>query len=379
MAQPSYALARTTAPTIHSYLEDSRKPAREQGEADIAPLPDEEVIEAIVEATFWASLRREEGRSPTISLAYLSPHHAKDPLHFDRRLPLAPGALIRLAPAVERPGIHLGVWHENDDLYVWGATRSLPNLCFVLEVVEPGVLVNKYSRGEGRGKFGNIAVLRGDRVEVIDEGMAEEPECPGLLASLLGTSPREPRLDNCNVLVQLAISMRTHGHGGSLLIVPSSSGAWKESIVWPIPYRIEPAFDRLANLVRQGVPPDDGHLWRQDLQRTVEGIAGLTAVDGAMILSTSYEVLAFGARIKRMKGAAAVQEVMATEPIMGKTASVVDPGQIGATRHLSAAQFAHDQHDALALVASQDGRFTIFAWSEADQLVRAHRIDTLLL
>lgn len=381
MAGPSYALARTTTSSVRSHLAQHHQRAHEQRDSEIAPLPSVEVIEAITGAAFWASLRREEGRSPTISLAYVSPRQAEEPLRFDRRLPLAPDALVRLAPAVERPGIHLGVWREQEGLYVWGATRSLPNLCFVLEVVEPGVLVVKYSRGEEHGKFGNIAVLRGDQVEVIDEGMAEEPECPVLLASLLGEEPHAAWLDSSSVLVQLALSMRAHGHGGSLLIVPPSSVAWKESIVWPLPYRIEPAYDRLTRLARQGMPAETGNVprWRQDLQRAVDGIAGFTAVDGATILSTNYEVLAFGAKIVRAQGAASVREVKTTEPIMGRKASVVDPGQIGGTRHLSAAQFAHDQHDAMALVASQDGRFTIFAWSDADRLVRAHRIDMLLL
>jgi len=39
----------------------------------------------------------------------------------------------------------------------------------------------------------------------------------------------------------------------------------------------------------------------------------------------------------------------------------------------------HDQHDALALVASQDGYFTVFSWSTLLEMVQAHRIDTLLL
>jgi hypothetical protein len=52
---------------------------------------------------------------------------------------------------------------------------------------------------------------------------------------------------------------------------------------------------------------------------------------------------------------------------------------IGGTRHVSAAQFAQDQADAMALVASQDGRFTVFAWSQVDAMVHAHRVDALLL
>ena len=68
-----------------------------------------------------------------------------------------------------------------------------------------------------------------------------------------------------------------------------------------------------------------------------------------------------------------------TEPIVGSSPTIVSPSQTGGTRHLSAAQFVYDQHDSFALVASQDGGFTIFAWSPTDQMVHAHRIDTLLL
>jgi IrrE N-terminal-like domain len=39
----------------------------------------------------------------------------------------------------------------------------------------------------------------------------------------------------------------------------------------------------------------------------------------------------------------------------------------------------HDQQDAVALVASQDVHFTVFAWSPCESMVHAHRVDTLLL
>ena len=63
----------------------------------------------------------------------------------------------------------------------------------------------------------------------------------------------------------------------------------------------------------------------------------------------------------------------------GVPAAVVHATQLGGTRHLSAAQFAQDQRDAVALVASQDGRFTIFAWSSDEATLRARRVETLLL
>jgi hypothetical protein len=57
----------------------------------------------------------------------------------------------------------------------------------------------------------------------------------------------------------------------------------------------------------------------------------------------------------------------------------VEPALLGGTRHLSAAQFVQDQRDSIALVASQDGRFTIFAWSPCEDMVHAHRVEALLL
>ena len=97
------------------------------------------------------------------------------------------------------------------------------------------------------------------------------------------------------------------------------------------------------------------------------------------MVSDDYEVLAFGAKIKRASGAEQVEQKVLTEPVVGNGAVVVPPVQHGGTRHLSAAQFIHDQRDSLALVASQDGRFTVFAWSPCEEMVHAHRVDVLLM
>jgi len=70
-----------------------------------------------------ASLRREEGREPTISLAYLPPEAGGTALFVERPLPLDPANLTKLSPAVERPGIHLGVW-RNGETCSSGARRG---------------------------------------------------------------------------------------------------------------------------------------------------------------------------------------------------------------------------------------------------------------
>ena len=97
------------------------------------------------------------------------------------------------------------------------------------------------------------------------------------------------------------------------------------------------------------------------------------------MISNQYELLAFGAKIGHRDGGAQVEQVIVTEPVVGGVASIVHPVQFGGTRHLSAAQFVQDQRDSIALIASQDGRFTVFAWSPCEEMVHAHRVETLLL
>src|SRR5579872_3436703 len=190
---------------------------------------------------------------------------------------------------------------------------------------------------------------------------------------------QEARGTAVNVLLQLAVSMRMHGRGGMLLVVPPGSDAWTESVLQPVTYSIVPAFSGLARLMRKDSGSKSKRKWEDALGRAVDGLAGLTAVDGATLITADYEVLAFGAKIIRRKGSSQVGRVLATEPVEGATPELAEPAHFGGTRHLSAAQFVHDQRDAIALVASQDGRFTVFAWSPKEEMVQAHRIDALLL
>jgi hypothetical protein len=378
--ETTYQAARTIAATIESHFAAHIAAARERGEEELAPNPDRAAIEALIDVTFWASLRREEGRSPKITLAYFPHEQVPQPLIFERPLPLTPDVLTKLGPAVERPGIHLGVGRGDDgELHVWGATRKVPSLCFVLEVIEPGLLVIKHRRRDGFGKFANVAVLKGEEVKIVDEHGASLPDCPSLLAALLPFTSPGSWEHRFNLHVQLAASMRAHGHGGSLLVVPAGTEAWRESIVHPILYSVTPAFSGLADLMRQEVNEVNENLLVAAVGRAVDTVAGLTAVDGATIVNDNYEVLAFGAKIRRPGGSSPVEQMVTTEPVAGDRPLMIHPAQNGGTRHLSAAQFVHDQRDAIALVASQDGRFTVFAWSPCEQMVHAHRVDTLLL
>ena len=376
MGTPLYPAARTFAPRLEDHF--ARHAASAHGPSAGAPSVDSAAIEAMVDAAFWASLQREEGYAPEISLAFLPPERALRPLMFAAALPLGPRTLARLAPAVQRPGIHLGVWREQGELVVWGTTRAIPSYCFVLEVLGAGLMVVKHRTCEDSTKFQNVAVFEGEQVKLLSPRSVDVSDHPAFLKSLIDPEPSASPDDPSDVLLRIAISMRAHGRGGTLLMVPAGSDAWRESIVRPIAYAVEPPFAELADLVRGPAP---GRASRRDgaLGRVVDAVAGLTAVDGATLITSHYELLAFGVKIGRPDGRPRVERVNLSEPIEGGTTAVVNLLQLGGTRHISAAQFAQDQPDAVALVASQDGRFTIFAWSPRDGLVHAHRVETLLL
>lgn len=377
MSRPQYPAARASATRLAEHF--ARLGETRPAEAPPpGPAPDAQAVAELVDAGFWASLLREEGYAPEISLAFLPPELAVRPLRFATPLPLGPRALARLAPAVERPGIHLGVWREDGWLVVWGTMRAVPSFCFVLEVLGPGLLVVKHRFREDSAKFRNVAVFEGEHAKILSRQPLDPSDGPPLLAALLAPDSAAPTGGAVEVLLRLAVSMRAHRRGGTLLVVPAETSAWRESIVEPVAYAVAPPFTELAELARDAA--EDGHSPASAaLARVVDAVAGLTAVDGATLVTDRFELLAFGAKIRRPDGRPRVERVVVSEPTEGGAAAVVAPLELGGTRHLSGAQFAQDQRDALALVASQDGRFTVFAWSAREAMVHAHRIETLLL
>ena len=379
MSETSFHAAKQVAQAVTGHFERHISSAKLNAYDIPLQQPDVDTIEAIITAGFWSSLRREEGRSPKISIAFLPPDKTESPLLFGRKLPLTPKILTKIAPGVERSGIHLGVWHEGDELYLWGTTRSVPPFCFILEVVEPGLLVVKHRRFQGFGKFVNVAIIDGDQVKIVLEETSTIPDCPDLLSNMMGLTSSASWSTSINVLVQLAASMRAHGRGGTLLVVANDSEEWRNSIVSPITYPVAPSFCALSELLTTDKDQRSALAWQTALNKEVDHIAGLSAVDGATIISKRCELLAFGAKIHRASGHQQIEKIIMTEPVEGNKAAVTHPSFTGGTRHLSAAQFVHDQKDAIALVASQDGRFTIFAWSPCEGMVHAHRVDSLLL
>src|SRR4029434_1292314 len=145
----------------------------------------------------------------------------------------------------------------------------------------------------------NVAVLKGDQIKMVDQAGSGLPDCPELVTSLLAFGAQTSNSDSVNVLVQLSVSMRAHGRGGSLLVIPQGSDEWRKSIVQPVSYLVTHPFYALADFMRKDPIEKSLPTWQEAFIDAVDAIAGLTAVDGAAIISDEYEFVAFRGKIGR--------------------------------------------------------------------------------
>lgn len=119
----AYPRGRLAAQKAYEYFSRYREQLPDTRRECIAPVPSADVIEAVIDAAFWASLRREEGYMPRLSLAILDPQQARQPLLFENGLPLTPDSLAKVSPAVVRPCLHIAVSRCRDELCVWRTVR----------------------------------------------------------------------------------------------------------------------------------------------------------------------------------------------------------------------------------------------------------------
>src|SRR4029453_13388423 len=84
----AFPAAHALAPIVHEHFAHHLEQARRRMRGPFASLPDVDAIAAIIESAFWASLRREEGYVPRISLAFVSPNEVEEPLRFAQPLRL---------------------------------------------------------------------------------------------------------------------------------------------------------------------------------------------------------------------------------------------------------------------------------------------------
>ena len=179
MSGPSTRAARSTPRRSRTTSRGTRRPRAGAGALRLARRG---AIEALIDAAFWASLQREEGYAPEISLAFLPPERAVRPLLL-RRAAAARPARARAPRARGRAPRHppraSGATRASCGS---GARRARSRrFCFVVEVLGPGLLVVKHRVREDSAKFRNVAVFEGEQVKILSRDgrrrLATIPPC----------------------------------------------------------------------------------------------------------------------------------------------------------------------------------------------------------
>ncbi|MEK6407449.1 MAG: putative sensor domain DACNV-containing protein [Acidobacteriota bacterium] len=318
--------------------------------------PSKEHFRSLIEETFWASLQRVEGRHHRFCIAFCPEDSIDDPFLFKKAVSFDSEHLAKLSPALQAERIVIGVWPVMDNLKIWGfwpaqmsdsswSRRIDAPHRLLVKVVDAGQILFEFDA------FPHSAYVRtlftGTQAEDIE--LNADPLLNALYWAA-GSTPEE--LDRLSKFREIAINMRSHGHGGALLIVPPNDENWRESV------------DCGGNEIEPYNRPRES--------RVTESIAQLTAIDGATIVTHDLTVLGFGGKIhprtdpthSEAKPLKLEDEVLVSTPFkqhasVPKRVSELNWG----TRHLSAAQFVLDQKKgSMAIVASQDGRLSIFEW-----------------
>lgn len=171
-------------------------------------------------------------------------------------------------------------------------------------------------------------------------------------------------------LERIAVAMRAHGHGGILLVIPETNTTWVDSIDMG-KFRFSPYEKFKKDLVNRdeafrqfasGRIAHDFHSPFERMAQSIKAIAQFTAVDGATLITPDRVLLGFGAKIKPIKKRSDESyKLVIVNPFYGSQPESKNLSELPwGTRHKSAARFVFDQRGTVAVVASTDGRLSVF-------------------
>jgi hypothetical protein len=357
--------------------------------------PTQKNLKLLLRIAFFASLTREEGRELTFVIGYCEAPRSDERNEqgrfvFDNPLPLNVRQLTKLAPACNTIqgiiGIHAGT---NDRLEIWGLLNNGSSQWRLRQ--GKSTSCSSFSMVSVRVNGpGDLCLEVGpERIVRFHDGVKTNDGLPVLFED--GPILRRLLLHKVELatqwLVRGVLEMR---HGGTIFLIPpatrlipgqSSTRTVKriddlceikyrfDKYVDLIPKRLsrcldyqqaqserekrsiegDPSFSLSA--AQLGSPPPGELEARIELEDAVEMVFGLTAVDGALILTTNLEVIGFGAVVKEIHDAPPIYKSI---DVRGEQLETFDLKGLG-TRHRSAACFCYKYPGTLAFVASQDG------------------------
>ena len=340
-------------------------------------------------------------------------------LLFSDPLPFTERELRKLSPSVDFYGSLIGLWRDGKSgLSIWGIVHSgqrwtqslhgggkkfqpLPD-SLVINVTNPGhITVNNGSTEIATLNFGKIVCpstavfdsmwMRSAFGTIIDEELALCREArkhakkpwAAIEPGFLGTIKKQ-------ISMRILGRIRSYRHGGTLISIPDEL---KEEFLSENPYvkfkyrffdeeprrRFRTLILKIANELAElyGFPenPEKEVGWaeyltskNQTLSRLDESVfewahlvAGMTQVDGAVVMTQRLELIGFGAEISgKLERVDSVAQALDPEGFEVRKEQADCVG----TRHHSAYSLCNALHDVVAVVVSQDGTAQLVKWND---------------
>ena len=398
---------------MHAYPADLAAAVAEQLAARRAPALGLEVLRELLSTAYQASLLREEERPITFRILLAEPEALPDAqgppaglhaLRFDEPRMLTEDELRNLAPAAKMQRSLIGVRAVYGALQIWGVVHSGPGWLRAQQggrmtehVAPPGLVVTASAPGRLHVAYGEetlATVVNGQLVArqldvfesrwlpasfqtVRDELLALHVQAKAAAAAgWAGLDPDLPRMIAQHFVRRIVSTIRVARHGGMVLFVPDAFGEEQATDALRITYPFEAgeARRRFRSLIEHAMGAlavayagstklvgwaDYGRSSDAAVSAIDEAIfelshmiAALSDVDGATVLTQSFEVLGFGAEIGG--SLPHVPTVMRALDLEGDSVVCERTDGVG-TRHRSAYRFCAAHPDALAIVVSHDG------------------------
>ena len=239
---------------------------------------------------------------PRISLAFVAPGAVRHPLMFERPLPLAAGRSPASRPpssaghpsrrlARRRPVLRLGRHAQAARLLLRPRSRRARAPGRQAQPRRGIRKVRERRRPAGRSGQDHRRAVRAPAGLPGAADLAARVRCP------------DASRESVNMLIHLAVSMRAHGRGGALLVVPRRRGTGGGIHRAARPVRPRAAVRRARRADALARPPGNpGSGWVDALRRAVDGRRRPDRGRRRHVITDQYELLAFGAKIVRRDG-----------------------------------------------------------------------------
>ncbi len=340
-------------------------------------LHDADQLFRLCTASFWASLEMEERREVRGTLCLCSPDSTLLAKAFTSPVPVTVPNLVALLTASPRTplAVHVGL----EGSAIWGVLDSEPDGLLRLRIAGNGTLLVSRSRRV-------LALLHKGKVSI--PVAADEASLSHLIAQALGKDNfQESRPNVPAKLIRVGTTMIRHGHGGTLVLVPPDDQSWKRSVRFRFSFDEDSAkllqasvhdfevgtsealrnYDDLvagresASIIALREQYEALNFLRTFNQSLLRRVGDLSLIDGAVVMDLDLCLLGFGAKLLFGPEDFLVTTLNA---VTGEAREQVSLEELGGTRHQSAARFVYGNRSTEVFVVSQDGRLSLFSWSE---------------